>query len=75
VPATPSITPVTNTSISDFEGKFSNTLLNTQKPPEITKTTITIKLKILIIIFSYYFNDCEFLMLHNPLLLKTHPMR
>jgi hypothetical protein len=75
VPATPSITPVINISISDFEGKFSNTLLNTQKPPEITKTTITIKLMILIIIFSYYFNDCEFLMLHNPLLLETHPMR
>ena len=75
MPATPSITPVINISISDFEGKFSNTLLNTQKPPEITKTTITIKLTILIMFSNEYFNDCGSLRLHNPLLLETHPMR
>ena len=72
---TPSITPELNITIIDFEGNFSNALLNTQNTPEITKTTITIKLTILIIFSNEYFNDCESLRLHNPLLLEIPPMR
>ena len=75
MPTTPSITPELNITIIDFEGNFSNALLNTQNPPEITKTTIIIKLTILIIFSNECFNDCESLRLHNPLLLEIPPMR
>ena len=75
MPTTPSAIPELNITINDFEGNFSNALLNTQKPPKITKTTITIKLTILIMFSNEYFNDCGSLRLHNPLLLKIPPMR